>query len=215
MKVLYKISVLGLVLLVLNSCFNDVKEKYNQAKKGISNTSIIVNEAQKVEARIDKLKNTTPLTNEQLKAWLPEYLESFKRQGFKVGKTAYANVASIQGTYVLVHEETLGEHLKPEYTEKKFIVNITDGAGPTGGIMISALQMAVKVDVEEENDHKHLKSVTVNGIKAQETYFKKKNSTDIQFIFKDRFGVTINAKNMMPEETWQLVKELNLKQLTK
>jgi len=215
MKKIDKFYVLALILLILNSCLGDIKEKYNEAKNGISINSALINEAQKIEDRIDKLTNTTPLTNEELKDWLPINLGAFKRQGFKVGKTAYANVASIQGTYNLIFEEELDENLKPKLIEKKCILNITDGAGPTGGIMISALQMAVKMDIEEENELKHLKPVTKNGIRAQETYFKNKNSTELQFVYKDRFGVTIQTENMIPEETWQLVEKLNLEALIK
>jgi len=64
------------------------------------------------------------------------------------------------------------------------------------------------------------KTVIVNGIKAMQTYYKQRNEydipkTEVQFVYKDRFGVIINAKNMNLEETWKTIMLLDLKNLTK
>ena len=69
MKNIGKYVVLVVVLMVFESCVGEVKEKLSKATEGVSNVSAFVKEARKVEGRIEKLKDATPLTNEQLKDW--------------------------------------------------------------------------------------------------------------------------------------------------
>ncbi len=83
----------------LSSCLGEAKEKFSQAKEGVSNATTIIKEAQKVEGRIEKLKNATPLTSEQLKEWLPKSLGALERTGFKVGQAGMYQVNSIEGTF--------------------------------------------------------------------------------------------------------------------
>ena len=201
-----------MALLALSSCAGEVKEKIKKAKQGVSNMTTIAEKAQEAKEDIEKLKDATPLTNEELKIWLPKELAGWQRSGFKVGTTGYVNVASIEGTYkTQEHDEThVGNGVM---SEKKLTVNIIDGAGPSGSMMIAGLGMASKMDMEEENEYKHTKGVTVNGIRAQQTFHKKRNETALQFVCEKRFGVMVNGVNMGPEETWEMIKKLDLEKL--
>ncbi|WGK63880.1 hypothetical protein [Croceiramulus getboli] len=187
--------------LVWVSCDKETREKLSETKKAVSNATTVVSHAQEAKKETDKLKELTPLTNDQLKAWLPETLGGMKRTGFQVGKTGYMNVASVEGTY------------KTEEGEQ-FKVQVIDGAGQMGSSLILGMGMATKMDIEEETESKHRKSVEWDGVKALQTYHKKRNDTTLQFIYDERFMVTVNAKDMSVEETWDLVEQIDLDELT-
>lgn len=195
----YALSIIGLLL--FTSCIGEVKEKLKTAKNEVSNVMTIAEKAQEAKEDIENLKDATPLTNEEFKKWLPETVGGLERTGFKVGAAGYANVASIEGTYKL------------EAEEQKLKVNIIDGAGPAGGMMIAGLAMATKMDMEQEDEYKHIKAVEVDGIRAQQTFHKKRNETALQFVVDNRFGVMVNGVNMDPGQTWGIVEELDLNEL--
>lgn len=197
-----------LLCVLLTSCSGEVKEKLKKAKQGVSNLGTLAEKAKEAKEEIEKLKDATPLTNEELKGWLPEDIDDLQRTGFKVGAAGYANVASIEGTYKLKAEDgELGEE------DGQLKVTVIDGAGPSGSMMIAGMGMAAKMDMEQEDEHKHIKSVSVDGITAQQTFHKRRNETALQFVIEKRFGVMVNGINMDPEETWALVGRLKLETL--
>ena len=187
--------------LALASCLGEAKEKFNKAKEGVSNATTIVKEAQKAEGRMEKLKNKTALTNAQLKEWLPTELGNLERSGFKVGQAGYAGVNSVEGTF------------KSDDSKKKISIAIIDAAGPSGGVMAAGYGMFGNLEMEMEDAHKHQQTVTVDGIKAQQTYFKKRNSTQLIFMYGERFLGTVNSTDMDVEATWALIEKLDLEEL--
>ncbi|QCX01591.1 hypothetical protein FGM00_16285 [Aggregatimonas sangjinii] len=196
-----KMVIVPLLSIVLTSCMGEVKEKLNKAKDGLSNTTTFVKEVQGLEGKLEKFKDATPLTNEQLKEWLPQSLDGLERTGFKIGQTGMYQVNSVEGTY----KETEGN--------RKFNVLIIDGAGPTGSMMAAGYSMFGKMEMETEDEYKHQRTVTKDGITAQQTYKKKTNDTQLLFAFEERFLVTINSYEMNVDETWNLTKQLNLDEL--
>ncbi len=201
MKTQYTLLILGLCAFLWIGCDSETRENLSKAKDNISTVSDMVSSAQEAKEDSEKLKELTPLTNDQLKEWLPESLNGMDRTGFVVGKTGYMNVASIEGTFT-------GED------GQKFEINVIDGAGETGSILMTGLGMASKMDMEQEDESKHLKTVTVNSIRAQQTYYKKRDDTQIQFVYNDRFGVIVNSKDMNPEATWALIDKIGLDKLS-
>ena len=194
-------AILIALSIMLMSCMGEVKEKINKAKEGISNATTLVKEAQGLEGKLEKFKDATPLTNDQLKEWLPTSLGDLERTGFKIGQAGMYQVNSVEGTY----KETDGR--------RKFNVMIVDGAGPTGSIMAAGYGMFGKMEMETEDEYKHQKSVTVDGIKAQQTYKKRANDTQLMFAYDERFLITVNATDMNVKETWEMTKKLALEEL--
>lgn len=201
MKKTINILILSMLIFSLPSCLGEAKEKLNKAKEGISNATTLVKEAKNVEGRIEKLKNESPLTNEQLKEWLPISLGALDRTGFKVGQAGMYQVNSIEGTY----KETDGK--------QKFNVMVIDGAGPTGSVMSASYGLLGNFEMEAEDEYKHQQTVTVEGIKAQQTYKKKTNHTQLMFAYAERFLITINTTDMNVDETWEMTQKLDLEEL--
>ena len=198
-----KITNLALVIttLLFTSCMGEVKEKLQGAKKTVSNTASIVDEASSMVEQMEMLKNLVPLTNENLKTWLPEDLDGMKRTRFKVGASGMANVRSVEGTY------------KENDARKGLTILVMDGAGEAGSVMVMSFGMFGKMEMEMEDERKHQQTVEVDGIRAQQTYYKKNNRTKLMFVFKERFMVSIDGTDMTTDETWELTKKLDFAKL--
>lgn len=195
-----------ILAVVIVSCVGEAKQKLKQVKSVIGNTSVAVKEAKKVESPIDRLKNEVPLSNDELKSWLPNQLDGMKRTSFKIGQAGMYKVNSVEGVY------------KDEAGKRSVSINVIDGAGPTGSMMAAGFGFVGEMDMEEEDELKHRKTTEVNGVRAQQTYYKKDNRTHLLFSFEERFLVTLTAHDMNEEETWAVVEEFKLnklKELTK
>ncbi|NER19063.1 hypothetical protein [Spongiivirga citrea] len=202
MKTRFKIIayVVG-VLLFAVACTEEAKKNIKDAKQVVSATTSYAKDVTSMQKEIERLQKLTPVTNEQLKAWLPESVGNLNRTGFKIGQGAYMKISMIEGTY-------MGDDRK-----KKINITIMDGAGPTGSAMVPGYGLLGNFETEVEDERKHLQTVTVNGIKAKQTYYKKRNGTQLMFIYNKRFIVTVNSNNMDVDETWGAVKKMQLNKL--
>ena len=147
-----------------------------------------------------------------------------KRTGFKAGQAMYANLSSIEGKYDTPDEPSTITNDNGERTvnpnKKSFKIQVMDGAGPTGSMMITSLNMLSRMDMEEDTEYHHKKTVTIGKIRALQTYKKPRSQTsaprtELQFVYKDRFGVIANGINMSLEETWKTIMRLDLDKLVK
>ena len=194
--------VIPIILAILSiSCMGEAKEKLKKAKTGFSNATSIVKDVSSMESKIEELKEAAPLTHEQLKSWLPHELDNLKRTAFKTGQAGMYKVNSVEGVF------------KNEDNGREVKITIVDGAGPTGSMMAAGYGMLGNLDMEEEDEQKHRKAVEVSGVKAQQTYYKKRNSTQLMFSYSNRFLVTFFGNEIGPEESWKLVKQLKLEAL--
>lgn len=206
MKTIANVSVnlISLVVLALlfQGCKSDKAEQIKEAVKEVKAASTIYSQAGSLQEKAAALSEKAPLSNDDLKAWLPEKLEGMDRTGFKVGNPAYVNSTSVKGTY------KAGEGKD----RREFNVEVIDGAGPLASLVLMS-GVSQNLEMEEEDESKHLKTVERKGIKARQTYFKQRNNTSISFLYRDRFMVEVRAENMGVEETWGLVDALDLEDL--
>jgi hypothetical protein len=142
-----------------------------------------------------------PLTNEELKAWLPEEVNGMKRTGFKAGQGSYLQIAMIEGTYT------------SEDKSKKFRIEIMDGAGEVGATATAGMRILFSQDFEEEDEYKTRRTVTKDGMKAIEEYRKSNNRSTIQFFKDNRFYLNATGTNMDIEETWDAIEDLDIDDL--
>jgi len=203
MKTKHFILLLFITAATFTSCKKETRDKLKKAKQDVSNATSVLSNAKEAQEDALKLKEVTPLTNEELKSWLPENLDGMKRTGFKVGKAGYVNISSVEGTFKTEAEDD----------KKELKVEVFDGAGPTGSMLMMSVNMATNMDMEEEDENKHVKTVTKSGMKAHQTYYKKRNDTKIQFLYEKRLGVIVNAKDMDVDETWDAIKKLKINKL--
>lgn len=193
------ITVCALATLV--ACDNPVSKKIKETKQNVSNTKEAFKELNEMQENIEELQEVTPLTNEELKEWLPDEVNGMKRTGYKAGQGSYMQIAMIEGTY------------SNEDKSKKFKVEIMDGAGPVGATATAGMRMMFSQDFEEEDEYKSRRTVTKDGMKAIEEYRKNNNHSTVQLFHGDRFYVNASGTNMSIEETWDAISELELDDL--
>ena len=175
---------------------NKVVKKAKEVKDNVSNTQKLIKESTKMQDNIKELSETTPLTNEELKSWLPVEVNGMKRTAFKTGAMGMLNIASIEATFT---SDDKNNSLK---------IEVIDGAGELGALSTAGLRMAFSMDFEEEDEFKTRKSVTKNGTKAIEEYDKSRNRSVIQFMQDNRFYIKATGTNMELNQLWNLVNKI-------
>lgn len=188
-------------LLTLSSCNNPITEKIKETKQQVSNTQEAFKEITDLQENIEELQEVVPLTNEELKAWLPDEVNGMKRTGYKAGQGAFMKIAMIEGTFT------------SEDKSKKFKVEIMDGAGTVGASATAGMRILFSQDFEEEDENKYRKTMTKDGVKAIVEYRKKSNNSEIQVFVNDRFFINAKGTNMNVDETWDAIMELDAEDL--
>ncbi len=191
------IVLLSISMMFLSCKDNPVVKKAKQAKENVTNTQKVIKESTKMQDDIKELSEATPLTNDEMKAWLPEDVDGMKRTAFKTGAMGMMNIASVEATY------------STEDKSRTFNVEVIDGAGEMGALSTAGLRMAFSMDFEEETESKTRKTVKKNGVKAIEEYDKRRNQSVIQFMQDNRFYIKATGTNMEMDELWDLIDEMD------
>ena len=178
-------------------------------------TSMMQN-VQKMQEDMARLTALIPLTNEQLKEWLPESLGELKRISFSVGEQGHMGIGNVKATFNTTEEpefvtsDTGGDEFNTN--NKTFTIEVVDGAGPGAEIFSTTIMMA-NMNMLSDDRNKEVKSVNINGIEGQQTYHKQANKTSLYFIYQDRFGISVTGNHLNPEETSKYFEKFNLEDL--
>ncbi|NND62303.1 MAG: hypothetical protein HKN48_03825 [Flavobacteriaceae bacterium] len=176
---------------------NPVSKKIKETKQNVSNTKEAFKELNDMQDDIEELKDVTPLTNDELKSWLPDEINGMKRTGYKAGQGSYMNIAMVEATYT------------NEDKSKRFKVEVMDGAGEMGAAATAGMRILFSQDFEEETEYKTRRTVKKKGMKAVEEYHKNNNRSTIQFMQDNRFYFNVTGSGMDIEETWEAIDELD------
>lgn len=205
-----KLITIAMLLLVVVACkkennpinkFKEAAEKVKEAKQGLENVSEVIKGAENLEKNIEKLSELTPVTKEQIKAWMPEKIDDLKR-------TEY-NISSQMGisTFKLTFKDDAKKMIK---------ITISDGAGK-GSAIIAMFSMMQNIEIDKENESGYERTQKFDG---QPTLIKYQSSENyekatLQCLFNERFGIEANAWKMTPEELWEYIKKLDIGKLAK
>lgn len=194
----------GMAFLML-SCGNQKKEESDSGAgnliDNVSNLNKVAKSADKMEELSTKLKKLTPLTNDELKAAVPETLDGLKRKSFSAGGYAVTGLSTIEAEY--------GD-------DAKYIkVGIIDGAGESGSAIISLMAMTLSMDKESESNGTVSKTVDINGIRSitEETKSENSVSSSIKFLYKDRYSVSLDGTGYTLQELESFLKNVKLDEL--
>lgn len=204
-----KILAITIALFVLHGCKKEnsivskVKEVKQQAKNinsAIETTSKAGDAMSNLSDDIERLADLAPLSNDQLKAWLPEKIKGLARSSYKIGEMKMMGMSSVEATF------------ENEEKSKKLNLNFIDGAG--GGAMImSSVLMAVAMDLEEESESEIRRTVEKNGMKGIEEFQKDGSHAKLQLIKDRRYVVELNGNDMDIDELWDIVNSMQFKNL--
>ncbi len=190
-----------LISLLIGCKDNPVTKKIQETTETVSNTTHVVKEMNKMQDDIKDLSGVTPLTNDELKAWLPTEINGMKRISYKAGEVGMMGISSLNATFA------------NEDKSKKFSINLIDGAGEMGASVTASMRMMMSQDFEEEDEYSSRKTVTRNGKKAIEESQKNNSRSTIQFMENKRFYIEAKGENMGIDETWDAIEKLKLNKL--
>ena len=181
------------------SKIKDTTEKVKEAKQGLGNLDNIIDNAEDLQENIEKLSELTPITKEQIKAWMPEEINDLKRTEYNIGS------AMSISTFKLTFK---GD------ADKKINITISDGAG-NGSAILAMFSMMQNMEIDKENESGYERTQTFDGqhtlIKYQST--KNNEKATLQCLINERFGIEANAWKMTPDELWSYIKKLEIEKL--
>ena len=188
-------------LLSVGCVDNPVNKKVKEAKQNVSNAKKAADKMQDIQDDMKKLQEMEPLSNDVLKAWLPDQIGDMKRTSYKAGHMSMMQISSIEATY------------ENDDKTKKFKMELLDGAGPTGYATTATFQLMFTQDFEEESETKLRRSSERDGIKVIEEYYKDRNNSTIEQFHAGRFYLKGKGTNMDLDETWKAIKYLEVEDL--
>ena len=196
--------IMATAVLLLVACSKE--EKVKEEKTGglsdlvstAKNYGKVSSSMQDVTKNMESLKNIQPLTNDELKAALPETILGLKRKELSVGDNSMMNLSTTEGKYA--NDEN-----------KRIKVEIIDGAGETGSAMVSIMIMGLNVNKEKTTESGFEKSIEINGVKSivSEDKNGEKIQSKIQTVLKNRYLVTLSADGFSYEELKTALDKLN------
>ena len=196
--------IMATAVLLLVACSKE--EKVKEEKTGglsdlvstAKNYGKVSSSMQDVTKNMESLKNIQPLTNDELKAALPETILGLKRKELSVGDNSMMNLSTTEGKYA--NDEN-----------KRIKVEIIDGAGETGSAMVSIMIMGLNVNKEKTTESGFEKSTEINGVKSivSEDKNGEKIQSKIQTVLKNRYLVTLSADGFSYEELKTALDKLN------
>lgn len=201
-KTIVLLSMLAILACKKNEEKND-EPGLMDAVEGIDNLSKAGDALEDFEKQQEKLKEMTPVSNEVLKSVLTEELGDLKRTNFSAGNASMMGLTNAEAKYT------------SETSEKKVELSIMDGAGEAGSSIISLTVMALSMNMESIENTVTKKSEVINGVKCltedDENPDNKKSA--ITFIYKDRYQVVMNGKDLSLDELKSYMKKLDLSEL--
>ncbi len=191
-----------MVVASLSACKdNPVAKKIKETKQNVKNTKNAVKEYKDLQENIEELQNVEPLTNAELKDWLPDDINGMKRISFKAGQMGFLKIASIEAVYA------------NEDKSKKFKIEVIDGAGELGATATAGMRIMFSQEFEEETEYKIRRTTKRGGMKVIEDYKKNGSRSTIEYMQDDRFYIKGTGTNMDIEETWDALKETDADEL--
>lgn len=191
-----KFMVLSIALLLFTSCSKENKTENEKESTSIKDVfgsvktmNTLSNSMEDIQKNTERLQKLTPVSNDELKAVLPETLLGLPRVSLSVGDNSMMKISSAEAEY-------------KDENNKEIKVKVLDGAGETGSAMISLLMMGFTANSEKTTQDGFEKMGDFNGTKAQIKETKRESGVDseINYILKDRYMITIEADGYTTEE---------------
>lgn len=198
MKVRY-VLVLAMALMFAGCGDKDSSSSEEKAVNEIEDMKQSMEEASKQISKYtsEDLKKATPLSNDKLKAFLPETIDGMKRKSFNIGQMGFHAADA-----------------KYEADGKKISLSILDGAGEAGAAMIGMMQLGMSAGGESENENGYMKPLSMDGYNGVEEQEKSSDGSNVinkvSLIVGDRFMLTFEAEGIEMDKLKSIVEDSGL-----
>lgn len=178
-------------------CGDKKESSETQTKIEMGSIDSMKDKVEDIEKNMEELKKATPLSNEQLKALLPEKLDGMKRKSYNITKMGFNAVEA-----------------KYDDDIRSISLSILDGAGEAGAGMISMAEFGMNAGGESESEDGYKKPLSVDGTKGFEEQERSSDGSNITnkvtFIVKHRFILTFEAQGIEMDKLKSIVEESKL-----
>ena len=180
-----------------------ILENISGAAGAVKNISKWEQYAKDMEKRINELKGLSPVTKEVIKSVLPDEIDGLKRVSYNVGEMSAIGITSAKAEY------KLGD------STKEISLEIMDGAGEAASGMASILFLAFQTDKDSESESGFERTTDLNGNRAvvKETLYNDVKNSEIQWIQKNRFIITLKGNSISYDELAAIQKGLDFSNL--
>ncbi|NVN16807.1 hypothetical protein GUA46_00520 [Muricauda sp. HICW] len=190
------LKILGLVALIV-SC-----NSQNKKDDSVDQTVKMGKTVQDLAKQSQDLKKIAPVSEETLNSWFPETLQGMELQKIVKGTLTGYGISGATATYEGSDKNSL-------------VVNINDGAGEKGMMLTSQYITFKNLNTDVETETKSEKILNNNTMLGVETIYKTEKKVLINFLYKDRFAVNMQADNIEKQVVWDAFKELEVDRLFK
>jgi len=181
----------AVVSIVFAACGGKNADTENKDLAVKAMTAPVDERAQKTE----ELKKASQLTLEQMRVLLPSELDSAKERNY---------LASTQFGYGLASIEY------PKSKSRSIKVTLYDCAGELGSANYFENYWN-NLNVQHQSENEFMKTIDFEGGKAVETFKKDLNLSSLTFVVRGRLVITMEGKNLSPEELEAAAKKLHKK----
>jgi hypothetical protein len=146
----------------------------------------------KTEAKIEELKKLKPISNESLKAILPEELNGLKRTSYNVVNMGFA----------------MGQAEYKVGDDGEIKVIVYDCVGEAGSAFYG-MNYFTRLNMEQEDENGYTKSVDFGGAKAIEHFDKSSKNYTLTYVTAERFLVSLEGRNASYDQLKSLARALD------
>lgn len=145
----------------------------------------------------EALEVQIPMSNEQLKNWIPVKVGEMEQRKLIVGHKQGMEMSGAVATY-----EDMG------HKEKQISMEVLDGAGATGAVMLKSISQKLILDYEEKMDTGHSKIYEREGIRVWEKLNSLDHYAEIEYVIDGRFHFIFKGHQIELDELWDFVREV-------
>lgn len=138
-----------------------------------------------------------PLSNDQLKNWIPEKVGNMEQRKLIVGHKQGMEMSGAIATYQEKGKEG-----------KQISLEVLDGAGATGAVMLKSIDQKLNVDYQEEMASGYSRIYEQDGIRVWEKFNSDEHLTEIEFVIKKRYHFIFKGHGIKMEELWDFVRQV-------
>ncbi len=185
-----KYALLFAALLMMSGCGDKKSDEQKEVVIQEESMKDMKDAFEEVGKTSEDLKKATPLSNEKLKALLPEKIDGLPRKRFSIGQ--------------------LGMHIAEAHYEnedKEITLSILDGAGEAGSAMIAMMQIGINAGGESEDENGYRKPIKIDGNNGVEEQERADNrvTNKIMLIIKGRFMLTLEGENIETDKLKSII----------
>jgi hypothetical protein len=142
------------------------------------------------------LEVQVPMSNDQLNKWIPKKIGEMEQRKILIGHKLGMGMSGAIATY-----RESGE------AERLFSLEVLDGAGATGAVMLKSIIQKLEVDYEEKLVSGYSRIYEHGGLRVWEKLNDTDQNVEIEYVTGGRFHFIFKGHRLTMEELWDFVDE--------